>query len=812
MKHRRRRVVFGLLLMVILTTAFFNRGGTDAYASAYVQWNDLPETRPYDEVGDYNVYYKVTYADLVNNSYNQTIYTDVYMTGGKRHYNDISWIAEDASAAYNQTMIKARITYGRKFCDADRVQLIAATDDTATSGGSPTNDGLTFYYCLTEWDAYGNLLFDSDWSPTSDIWELRKSTNGVLPPGVEEEDRLYNQFYFLFYFRYNNSDPSLGSGTEPIDAQKVMSAFKNMYVVYDDFFYLFDANGGTVEGGNRVQTKRFGIQSTSAPADPVRAGYDFTGWKIVSEFGKQTGRTYTTAQLNAMLSDGLYYSSLFGNTCFEAQWKARNADCTVEHYVMDGSGNYPAAPVKSETKSLQIGKSYKNDFGMDYFVDTSLLKEGQITASWMWTMNNNVTSDSTKNVVKVYYDRTQYPVIYDVEENYGAWNEAMTDTGFRSAYAYSGGQADLTKKAYREGWEFIGWNTDKNATTALDSYTVGTQGVTLYAIYKKTVMTTFVDSAGTRTVPATMYNKQTSAVITTPYLRACDTWENVTAVSAVGWSAGSDVELAEGAGIKYGQAETVSVTKNGVYYGLYRASATLSYDTAGGKDTPQTAPVTATVYKNAGSPDKAKGESVILPTCERERFDDGEGHITEYILKGWSDGTNEYPAGSQYTITQNGTLTAMWQEKSSAIRYTIEFNMNGGQNGPAPIETEFGTTVTLPEKGNRVGFTFESWNTKPDGSGVRYEGGAGVKNLTMTDQSTVTLYAQWKQKSFMLVKIGSSRYGATLIRRTEGDDEWFNTTGKITLKEWDKMTQEEKDALCVQKWHIAKDGTITRVK
>ena len=46
---------------------------------------------------------------------------------------------------------------------------------------------------------------------------------------------------------------------------------------------------------------------------------------------------------------------------------------------------------------------------------------------------------------------------------------------------------DLTPTASKNGYEFIGWNTNKNATTALSSLKMGTSNVTLYAIYKKIV-------------------------------------------------------------------------------------------------------------------------------------------------------------------------------------------------------------------------------------------------------------------------------------------------------------------------------------
>lgn len=43
-----------------------------------------------------------------------------------------------------------------------------------------------------------------------------------------------------------------------------------------------------------------------------------------------------------------------------------------------------------------------------------------------------------------------------------------------------------------------------------------------------------------------------------------------------------------------------------------------------------------------------------------------------------------------------------------------------------------------------TGYTFTGWNTKADGTGTAYSNMQAVKNLSSTDGSTITLYAQWK--------------------------------------------------------------------
>jgi uncharacterized repeat protein (TIGR02543 family) len=70
---------------------------------------------------------------------------------------------------------------------------------------------------------------------------------------------------------------------------------------------------------------------------------------------------------------------------------------------------------------------------------------------------------------------TTYTVTYNA-------NGGTTDA--TPATVEANGAADLTKTASKDGYTFLGWNTDSTATTKLDSYTV-TGDVTLYAIYEE---------------------------------------------------------------------------------------------------------------------------------------------------------------------------------------------------------------------------------------------------------------------------------------------------------------------------------------
>jgi len=909
------------------------------YAGSYVGWDSMREASIAYSTDSYYMVrsnrFKTDDISSSSSSYNQTIRTASY-EAGLRFFDDINWKAGDTDASNNSTLINARLWYERKFRSrcGQEMQIVAATEDTQTSGGVPLNDGKTFYYCITEWDSDGNLLFDSNWMDTSKTWTFGLSRNGYYPPGISSRIRSRDASYFVLYFRWNTGDTTQGTGMDPINGYDVMEAFQNIFIVYNDFTYTFDAAGGVMpdNGGNRYRISRLGLEEACAPAEPTRDGYRFTGWKVTTYndghsniCGKQEGLVYTTEELNSLLSDGRFYSSFFDDAYLVAQWERTRAkidyhvnggyldgsepeytvrtdnfirrksdtsqpihtvdsgdltaphyaedfglkkagcrlegwrisgtdimlypginysydtyaahlgatgycdlyavwktlytDTTVRHFVMGTDGRYPSTPEKSETMKLKAGDSFEEDYGEDYFIDSKLLVPNAIEFSFMDVSRDYVSEEPSENTVNVYYRRLSYPVVYNVSENGGSWRSGSS-ADIRE-WVYYGGQVDLSKTGVKGGWDFAGWNTDKDATSGLGSYTMGTSGITLYGVYKKDITIGFTDAEGRRTVSTTIYNKTKNAQIVTPVIRDYDSWTDVSGVSPVGWSESGNVNSMIGATSQAGQGIRITVSESGEYYGLYRADATVRFDENGGNANDGTADRTVKVYRNSGNLAVTKGETTQLPACDRDNESNGDGTLTVYTLKGWTDDDAEddkeddaevFPQGSAYYVTGNVTLKALWDSADRNITYKIVFDGNGGKGVPEPITVTYGAEAFLPDKGSRVGFDLAGWNTKPDGTGQSFDLETYVKNLTTEDGATVMLYAQWRQRRFLLVKIGSSRYGATFVRRTPGDDEWYNSTGKITIGQWAKMTEAEKDAVSVRRYHISKDGTITRIK
>lgn len=97
--------------------------------------------------------------------------------------------------------------------------------------------------------------------------------------------------------------------------------------------------------------------------------------------------------------------------------------------------------------------------------------------------------------------------------------------------------------------------------------------------------------------------------------------------------------------------------------------------------------------------------------------------------------------------TGNITLTAKW----IANAYDVIFNANGGINAPnsqtKTQDIDLTLTTEIPKK---IGYTFVSWNTRSDGSGITFFPGS-----TFTLNSTTTLYAIWEAANIASIKVNN---------------------------------------------------------
>ena len=326
-KHKKLITMLTAVLLIAVSLGTY----VNQTWAAYDTWNSLVELEFRTGVGE-----------------GQHSLTDVRTYGGN-YTNDVGEIYSDRSHFFDDIRLEAssRVTYTRKIRvdSGQRLTIVAAQEDTADAGGSSENAGLQFYWSVCEYDENGNIVFDGGWRGSSGTWTVGVTENGDTgygksgyPNGEDISTRQSKVRYVVPIFRWNNGDETVGSGSNlALKKADIPDRFYVFTMITDPFTYTFNLNGGQVNGsGNVVTMQRLGIENVSVPATPTRPGYVFTGWKITSTGGKQAGKVYDAGQLAEMFTDGKYWSSLFADATFEAQWV--QADCFVS-YMGNGADN-----------------------------------------------------------------------------------------------------------------------------------------------------------------------------------------------------------------------------------------------------------------------------------------------------------------------------------------------------------------------------------------------------------------------------------------------------------------------------------------
>jgi uncharacterized repeat protein (TIGR02543 family) len=177
-----------------------------------------------------------------------------------------------------------------------------------------------------------------------------------------------------------------------------------------------------------------------------------------------------------------------------------------------------------------------------------------------------------------------------------------------------------------------------------------------------------------------------------------------------------------------------------------------------------------------------------------------------YTFTGWN--TSSDGNGTHYddeALVKNLTSTkdevislyAEWEKNS----YTIKFNANEptgytSEGTMADIDMLYDTPKTLPlNTYTIVGYTFDSWNTSPDGLGDKINNGTEVNNLVTSGE--ITLYAKWNINEYTVTfntNGGTDIDSQTVVHnnyatRPETDpkkmvhafDDWY-TTSEYTTK------------------------------
>ena len=455
---------------------------------------------------------------------------------------------------------------------------------------------------------------------------------------------------------------------------------------------IYNLNGGR---GNPNPTT-YTIEQTVQLNKPTEAptGYGFLYW------------------MNAATGDPVYEitADSMGDITLIAQYKPNT-------YGVSVSGSGISADVQSvlhgqenvviRLSVTEVGYHLPESIGVT-MVDTQLVDftydNGVITFQSLVTGEITITASAQQNT---------YTVTFDA--NGGTDDIVKEDIAHGSKLS-----GIVPDEPQRDGYQFVGWNTDRNASSALDDYAI-TGDVTLYAVWKANSYTVYFNANG--------------GEVTTSDKKV--TYDSV-----------------------YGDLPVptrVGYTFNGWYLGETLVNADTQVTTADSHTlaahwTVNTYAVT--FYKNDGTDGVHDSKNDVA-------YDQAIGEVSQplrtgYTFAGWAwnktSSEADFAAGTELKnlTAENGatvTLYAVWR----ANTYTVTFNPNyeGDTGSMSDMTFTYGTAQNLSANAfTRTGYTFAGWATEEDATKVKYENGESVSNLTTENGGTVTLYAVWTANTY----------------------------------------------------------------
>ena len=364
----------------------------------------------------------------------------------------------------------------------------------------------------------------------------------------------------------------------------------------------------------------------------------------------------------------------------------------IDYLSVEGTSNVWLADLKVEEIKTE-SRRYNQMLG----TLPTVSRKGNTLGGWYTGENGTGNKATTTTRIgasnTTYYaqwTKNNYTVTYNYAENGGTSATKTTDTKKYNE------MIDFTPTATKANYTFVGWNTNKDATTGLSSLKMEAGNVTLYAIYKRTVTATFKDYNGTtlttRSVNGTMYNKATTVNITTPTQNTYTGW------TANGWTTATGATVT--AGVAGGN--NVSIAANTTYYGLYKKTVTATfkdYTTA-----TQTRTVNGTIGANSSAIATTTSATITAPT---------QNASSGWTARGWSAATAGNSAVvSTISIKTNTTYYGSYQKTVTVTRY-IYNNQTSAVTGTAYMNYEGTKTNASINLGTSTasGWTFRGWAT-----------------------------------------------------------------------------------------------------
>jgi uncharacterized repeat protein (TIGR02543 family) len=513
------------------------------------------------------------------------------------------------------------------------------------------------------------------------------------------------------------------------------------------------ATGGSVPLDSNTYTMGGSVPILGNTGTLVRTGYSFIGWGISS-----------TDTVNQYVS-GNTFTAGTNNIAFWARWSPNTYRVTFD--ANGGSGSPSKAYDDYTTAGTAIALATRG----------TLAKSGYDFAGWGLSAVSTPVADpfTTTANIDLYAQWTvaNFAVTY-LAGTYGSGTvptQANVNYGTSFTAAASTG---LTGSDATNTYEFVSWSDGTRTYAPGQSILMGAGAITLTAQWTRVYNVKYSFNGGSVSTPIADQPKIAGQSITvSSVVPTRDGYEFAT------WKDQSGEEATAG-------ANYVVRDSHYLLYAQWTAKPyTVTYDVNGGNSV---APTQA---------NRTIGQIFSVATAPTKNG---------YEFEHWSDGRNNYNAGSDYQVgTSNVVLQAIWTAKV----YQISYNFNGGTGTPiSPQNYTFGSgPATLPASGptrfehnfvgwaNSITATTGAFTYEPSGNimlhavwvtsvyRLTFNAGSGVSDTataTVTIGQSITLPGA-SRANYTLQGWSTSLSGGTLLLTA---DPYIPTTDAILHAQW----------------------------
>ena len=537
--------------------------------------------------------------------------------------------------------------------------------------------------------------------------------NNIFEPGIGENTWITrsNQAFSLYSNQSINTDYLKVKWTcieqQDVNLSEMTVYIKNLklHIEFDEKYYAKFYNNGTLE-------KTLTVNSGSAAGyyTPIRTGYKFLGWrcsadnKLYNSGSLPTGTkydiTYTaewelgTYTLNFKNTDGSTISSktlTYNTNIGDLPTVTRNGYSFV--------GWVPCAPAKKMDGQILDSREYFGDKNSSQALSQSYKYSNNLSIHIEALMDNWMSiKDPSQQIISC--------------TESGGWG-----LGYQANTAVNGAESHGFE--VHTGSGYTGYDLKFGTSGAYTNNRWYSFDIT----FSNGVIEIFIDgvSKGTRTASGSSIKYNASNTI---FVGAEAGGDATTPAEKYFKGLISNVFIAnDSSRLAYATTTTKVPGKNTDYYPVWRINRyTVTFNANGG---------TTSVVNKAITFNSPYGE---LPVPTR----------TGYTFNGWYkavSGGTLVNSSTVFTRYENQTLYAQW----TPITYTIFFDGNSHEFGTMDTQSTVydATAINLLKNAfKKIGYNFNSWNTKADGTGIKYTDQQLVRNVTTT--TAITLYAQWE--------------------------------------------------------------------